>query len=340
MRNRLLWIFVILLVVGIALAYGPTMLGLGPGIKPTTLHISVAAEPVACVFGKRASPETCASGFPLTNSLLVTLIADLLLVLTIIFGARNMQLVPRGFQNIVESIVGGFFNFAQSIDRKNIEKFFPFCASVFLFVLYANLFGLIPGVGSIGVCVPEAHAAATHGKDFFAGWPLTCEEGTVLVPYLRAPSADLNMTTAWALVSVFLIQFFGIQALGPSYLTKFFNIQGFRTSISQGLLDLFISVLELVSEFVRIVAFAFRLFGNIFAGEVVLVVMAFLLPYVLPLPFYGLELFVAFIQAVIFSVLSLVFMSLATQAHGGHDEHGHDAQVPIEAADALEPTGH
>jgi F-type H+-transporting ATPase subunit a len=94
-----------------------------------------------------------------------------------------------------------------------------------------------------------------------------------------------------------------------------------------------IGLLELVSEFVRIIAFAFRLFGNIFAGEVVLVVMAFLFPYLLPLPFYGLELFVAFMQAVIFSVLTLVFMTLATQAHGGHDEHGHEQTMPIEAAD-------
>src|SRR5262249_30601435 len=155
----------------------------------------------------------------------------------------------------------------------------------------------------------------------------------------RAPSADLNVTLSWALVSVALIQFFGLQALGPNYLTKFFNLQGFRTSFLQGLLDLFISLLELISEFVRIIAFAFRLFGNIFAGEVVLVVMAFLVPFVLPLPFYGLELFVAFIQAVIFSVLSLVFMSLATQAHGGHDEHGHDVSVPVEV-EAPEPVGH
>jgi F-type H+-transporting ATPase subunit a len=331
MRNPLVWIFVVLLLIGIVLAYVV-------GIRPTTLHISVAAEPVACLGGERASPEACASGIPLTNSLLLTIITDLLLVLTIVFGARNMQLIPRGFQNIVESIVGGFFNFAQSIDRKNVAKFFPFCASVFIFVLYANMLGLIPGIGSIGVCVPEAHEAAAapaaeHKANLFASWPAACEEGTILVPYLRAPSADLNVTTAWALTSVFLIQVFGFQALGVGYLTKFFNFR-------EGAMGAIIGILELISEVVRIIAFAFRLFGNIFAGEVVLVVMAFLLPYVLPLPFYGLELFVAFIQAVIFSVLSLVFMSLATQAHGGHEEHGHGEPMPVEAGDVPGHTGH
>jgi F-type H+-transporting ATPase subunit a len=333
MRNRLLWIFVILLVVGIALGYGL-------GVRPTRLHISVAAEPVVCLGGERASPEQCASGIPITNSLILTIITDLLLLLTIIFGARSMQLIPRGFQNIVEAMVEGFYNFAQSIDRKNIAKFFPYCASVFFFVLYANMFGLIPGVGSVGVCVPEAHEAAAEAApaeerpaDFFASWPGACEEGTLLVPYLRAPSADLNVTVAWALVSVFLIQVFGFQALGVGYLTKFFNFR-------EGFMGAFVGILELISEFVRIIAFAFRLFGNIFAGEVVLVVMAFLLPYVLPLPFYGLELFVAFIQAVIFSVLSLVFMSLAVQAHGGHDDHGHGAPMPVEAGDVPGHTGH
>jgi F-type H+-transporting ATPase subunit a len=327
MRNRLLWIFIALAVVGAVLYL--------LGIRSTQLHISVAAEPVLCAGGARESAERCAEGFPITNSLIMTVLVDLLLLLTIIFGVRNMQLVPRGFQNIVEAIVEAFYNFARGVDAKNVAKFFPFCATVFFFTLYANLFGLVPGVGSIGLCAPEHVAAASEkAPGLMESLPLACEKGTLLVPYLRAPSADLNVTLAFALISVFLIQVFGFQALGLGYLTKFFNLHGFRTSVSQGLLDLFIGVLELISEFVRIVAFAFRLFGNIFAGEVVLVVMAFLFPYLLPLPFYGLELFVAFIQAVIFSVLSLVFMSLAVQAHGGgHDEHGHTEMMPVEAVD-------
>ena len=125
-----------------------------------------------------------------------------------------------------------------------------------------------------------------------------------------------------------MIELFGFQALGLSYLTKFFNF-------SEGAMGFFVGLLELISEFVRIIAFSFRLFGNIFAGEVVLGVMAYLFAYLLPLPFYGLELFVAFMQAFIFSVLTLVFMSLATISHGGHDEHGHEETLPAEAIESA-----
>jgi F-type H+-transporting ATPase subunit a len=312
------------------------------GIRLTKadLAISAAAEPIWCLGGVHEG-EHCASGFPVTNSLIMTVVVDLLLLLTIIFGARNMQLLPRGFQNIVEWGVEGFYNFAQGVDRKNVAKFFPICATIFFFVLYSNLFALVPGVGSIGICVEEpaaettteaAPAAPIVPSPTFASLPGYCEHGKV-VPFLRSPSADLNVTLAFSLWAVFMVEVFGFQALGVGYLTKFFNFR-------EGVMVAIIGILELVSELVRIIAFAFRLFGNIFAGEVVLVVMAFLFPYLLPLPFYGLELFVAFIQAVIFSVLTLVFMSLAVQAHGGHDEHGQGAPMPIEAGDVPGHTGH
>ncbi len=331
MRNRILIVLGVSLLVGIALYFA--------GIRMTKadLAISAAAEPIVCL-GGQLEGEHCASGFPITNSLIMTVIIDLLLLASIIFGARNMQLIPRGFQNVIEFIVESFYNFAQSVDRKNVAKFFPICAAIFFFVLYSNYFALVPGVGSIGVCRVEhaAEAGAAEGEaqpaaeaaaeehippsPVFASLPGYCEDGHV-VPVLRAPSADLNVTLAWALVAVFFIELFGFQALGVGYLGKFFNFK-------EGFMGAFVGILELISEFVRIVAFSFRLFGNIFAGEVVLGVMAFLFAYLLPLPFYGLELFVAFMQAFIFSVLTLVFMSLATLAHGGHDEgHGHAAEA-------------
>jgi F-type H+-transporting ATPase subunit a len=340
MRNRILTILVVSLVIGIILY------ALGVKMTKADLAISAAAEPIVCLGGELEG-EHCASGFPITNSLIMTVIVDLLLLLTIIFGARNLQLIPRGFQNFVEFMVEGFYNFAQSVDRKNVAKFFPLCASIFFFVLYSNYFALVPGVGSIGVC-RVAHAAesttaegAEHAEaapaetatvteqekpsETFAGLPGYCADGHV-ISFLRAPSADLNVTLAWALSAVFMVEVFGFQALGLSYLTKFFNFR-------EGVMGFFVGILELVSEFVRIIAFSFRLFGNIFAGEVVLTVMAFLFAYLLPLPFYGLELFVAFMQAFIFSVLTLVFMSLATISHAGHDEQGHAQTVPLEAPD-------
>ena len=327
MRNRILTVLGVSLLVGLVLYFA--------GIRMTKadLAISAAAEPIVCL-GGQLEGEHCASGFPITNSLIMTVLIDLLLLASIIVGARNMQLIPRGFQNVIEFIVESFYNFAQSVDRKNVAKFFPICAAIFFFVLYSNYFALVPGVGSIGVCRVEhaAEGAAAEGEaqpaaeehippsSAFASLPGYCEDGHV-VPVLRSPSADLNVTLAWALVAVFFIELFGFQALGIGYLSKFFNFK-------EGFMGAFVGILELISEFVRIVAFSFRLFGNIFAGEVVLGVMAFLFSYLLPLAFYGLELFVAFMQAFIFSVLTLVFMSLATLAHGGHDEgHGHAAEA-------------
>jgi len=176
------------------------------------------------------------------------------------------------------------------------------------------------------MCQPYAHAATAgaegegkHTESVYANWPLVCDAGEKLIPYLRAPSADLNMTLALGLISVVLIQYFGLKALGWEYLVRFFNFR-------EGPMFTVIGIIELISEFIRIVSFAFRLFGNIFAGEVVLVVLASLFPYMLPLPFYAFEVFVAAMQAIIFSVLTLVFMSMATQAHGGgHEEAEHGA---------------
>lgn len=333
MRNRILTVLGVALLVGILLY--------AVGLRSTKLHISVVAEPVICLGGERESLEACKSGFPITNALITTVVVHVLVLLTIFFGVRNLNMIPRGFQNLVEVVVEAFYNFAKSVDAKNVAKFLPFCSAAFIFFLYSNVFGLFPGVGSIGVCAPAGHKEASayvvpvggnadvalaaggeEGKaaapDFFASWPLSCPKETTLVPVFRAPTADLNFTIAWGLASVVLIQIFGVQALGSSYFTKFFNFK-------EGPMIAFVGLLELISEFVRIVAFSFRLFGNIFAGEVLLVVMAFLFAYMLPVPFYLFELFVAFMQAFIFAVLSLVFMSLATQAHGGHDDHGHAA---------------
>ena len=322
MRNRLLWILLGLLVIGIGLHYG-----LHISMSRENIHISAKAEPLACL-GGQLEGESCSPGtiLPITNALVMTLLVDLVLVLVIIFGARNMQLVPRGFQNIVEAVVEGFYNFARGIDRQNIAKFFPLPATIFIFFLVANMLALVPGVGSIGICEPAVGEAAQTAADtsVFRGLPGYCGPGNVVVPWLRAPAADLNVTFAFALVAVFTVELFGVQALGLSYFSRFFNLK-------EGALGLFVSIIELISEISRIVSFAFRIFGNIFGGEVILIVMSFLLAYVLPLPFYGFELFVAFIQSVIFAVLTLVFMSNAVVAHGGHEDHGPAAAAHSEA---------
>ncbi|GAB4198525.1 MAG: F0F1 ATP synthase subunit A [Roseiflexaceae bacterium] len=318
------------------------------------LHISAAAEPLVCI-GGALQGAVCSPGtvVPITNGLVMTVLIDLLLVLTIIFGVRNLQLVPRGLQNTIEAVVEGVYNFALSVDRKNVAKFFPVPATIFLFFLYANMFALVPGVGSIGMCTPKhspeavasipysadasvaSSAAKAEGEEGASKGVLSTLPGAcdgVVIPYLRAPAADLNVTIAFALVAWIMIQFFGFQALGVGYLGKFFNFR-------EGALGVFVGLIELISEFSRIISFAFRIYGNIFGGEVILAVMSFLFAYLLPLPFYGFEVFVALMQALIFAILTLIFMQMAVQAHGGHDDHGHHDDKPVEAADLPEFAG-
>lgn len=308
----------------VALVIGAVLFYFGLNF-PTFPPVSVKAEALTCIGGAIDDAGHCSKEtvLPITNSLLTTLIVDVLLVLMVVFGVKN-QMVPRGFQNFIELVVGSLHDFAVGVDKKNVAKFFPFVATAFLLILLSNFIGLVPGAGSIGMCqkvTDEARVAELEKKVIkptaFDSLPLQCDhhEHEELVPFLRAPTADLNMTLALGLLSVILIEYFGLKALGLEYLTRFFNFR-------EGPMFTVIGFIELLSEFIRIVSFAFRLFGNIFAGEVVLIVMGYLFPYMLPLPFYAFEVFVALMQAVIFSVLTLVFMSMATQAHGdGHDDH-------------------
>lgn len=343
LRSRIVLTLIAVFVIGLILRFG-----LGVKMTQDDLFISAKAEPLFCIGGTLVG-ESCDGGIPFTNSLLMTIIVDLALI-GLAFGVgQRLQVVPRGLQNIVEYLLESFYNFAVGVDRKNVAKFFPIPMTILLFFLLGNFFALVPGVGSIGTCVVHhaetamvAPASNTALLDVplkaegetkpvepsaFRGLPWDCPktQGLFLIPWLRAPAADLNVTLAFSLVAVFMIEFYGFQALGIGYLGKFFNFR-------QGFIPALVGIIEFISEIMRIVAFAFRIFGNIFGGEVVLVVMSFLFAYLLPLPFYGLEVFVAFIQAVIFAVLTLVFFSLAVQAHG-HDESGHPE--PVEEADSV-----
>ncbi|MBA3948183.1 MAG: F0F1 ATP synthase subunit A [Herpetosiphonaceae bacterium] len=305
-------------------------------------EVSVAAE----VLGRPA-------GFPFTNSILMTIVVDILLMLLVIMATRKMALVPRGAQNLWELAVETFYGLGESVDRRNIRRMFTLTATIFTFVLFANMLALVPGVGSVGMCrareaalinPPAAQstneppvAALTQDEinhDVGAsggacGTYQTADgrtEVATLVPFFRSPSADLNTTLAIALISFFAIEYFGFKDLGIGYLGKFFNIK-------EGPYIALVGILELISEFVRIMSFTFRLFGNIFAGEVVLAVMAFLVPWLLPLPFYGLEIFVAFMQAFIFAILTIAFINQATTAHHEADAHGgHVEASPVDAA--------
>lgn len=213
------------------------------------------------------------------------------IVLAVVFRSRQLTSVPRGLQNVLETIVEGALDFITSItgNREQANKFFALVVTIFFFVLFSNWFGLLPGVGSIGLNEVE-------------------EGRTVLVPFFRSASADLNGTLAIALVSVIGTQIFGIATIGIfKHAAKYIN---FRSPVM-----FFVGILEAVSELARVISFSFRLFGNVFAGEVLLIVVLFLVPFIAPLPFLFLEVFVGIVQALVFALLTLVFLTMAVTDH-------------------------
>ena len=268
-------------------------------------HVSIAAEPI---FER---------GYPwLTNGVLTTLVIDVLLILIAYFATRKMNLVPSGLQNFMEAVIEYLYGLAEGVSGKAASTYFPWAATIFLFVVLSNWSGLIPGVGSIGFFHAEEYVVEEHGaladqqiamvdgnlllvqtadvaaqEDAEHGEEVIGEEGghEKFIPLFRAPSADLNMTLALALATMVMVQIHGIRALGGSYFHKFWNTSGHGAMKG---INIFVSLLEIVSEFSRIIAFTFRLFGNIFAGEVVLATMAFLVAFIIPIPFYLLEILV------------------------------------------------
>lgn len=268
------------------------------------MNISLAAEPIFHI-----------GSFPVTNTLLVAWVIILFLVVIALLVKKNLKEVPRGLQNIVEAVMEGALNFMETItgDRRQAKKFFPIVFTIFIFVILSNWVEIIPGLGTIGIW--EEH----HGK-------------TILVPFIRSASADLNVTLAIAIISVISTQIFGIAGIGLwKYGKKFlpfgglFKIKyGFLPVPSfNGIINFFAGFLELIAELAKFVSFSFRLFGNIFAGEVLLTVVSFLVPYIVPLPFLFLEIFVGFVQALVFAMLTLVFLKMAVTEHEHEEREAH-----------------
>ena len=238
--------------------------------------------------------------FEVRNTLIMAWLAMAVIVVIAVLARRTRyREIPGRFQALLELIVEGLFDFFDSVigDRKQTRTFFPLIATIFLFLMLANWMGILPGVGSITLeGIHNGHV--------------------VPLPIFRSMNADVNMTLAVAIISVVSTQVFGIAALGFLPYAGKFIVAPWKDPIG-----CFVGILESIAEFAKIISFTFRLFGNIFAGEVLLTVIAFLLPYIAPIPFLGLELFVGFIQALVFALLTAVFLKMAATAHGGHD-HG------------------
>jgi F-type H+-transporting ATPase subunit a len=270
--------------------------------------------------------------FYLVNTLPTLAITIVLLMVIAYFTNRSLKqsaktdLVPRGIGNLMEAILEMLYNLTEGSAGKYAKMIFPWFATIMVYVLFANLLKLIPGFESIGL-IKEAHGEGGHEVAALVGnWSvLTAEKGHyVLYPFLRGISVDLNFTAALAIIAVVMIQVIGVRAQGVVYFSKFFNTRRMFKVPFFGAMDFLVGLLELISEVSKILSFAFRLFGNMFAGIVLVAIVAGLLGRIsiLPAMVMMFELFVGIIQAFVFGMLTMVFMAQATQGHGEeHAEH-------------------
>lgn len=226
--------------------------------------------------------------FNVTNSFLDTLLVDGLLIGLIVAVNKKISLIPGFLQNLVEMAIEAFYEITESVANERASRIFPYLMSFFLFILLANWSGLIPGISAIGI-----------------------KEGNNIIPFLRPATSDLNTTLGLALVSLVATHVMSIRLTGiKDYLSRF---------ISLNPLNLYIGILELVGEIVKVVSLSFRLFGNIFAGEIVLGTVSTIFAFVFPLPFLMLEVIVGLVQALVFSMLTMAFMAVLTTPHH-HEE--------------------
>lgn len=240
------------------------------------LHIVLAPEVVGHI-----------GGLPITNTLITAWLVVILLSGVAFLATRRLAMIPGRGQVLVETMVGGVLQYMEETlgNRKLAQRFFPLITTLFLFILFANWLGLFPGVGSIGVF----HEIEGHHE---------------LVPLFHPVSTDLNVTLALAVIAFLVIEFAGIAALGfLKYAGKFVNLKS--------PLGFFTGIIELFSEVARLVSFSFRLFGNVFAGKVLILVAIAFVPVILPVPLMLFEVLVGFIQAAIFALLTLFFIKLA-----------------------------
>ena len=319
------WVVLVLMIVGFVLG-GKNLF---PAVQP---EITVAAEKLIeePIIGNFLG----LGPFYLVNTLPTLAVTLVLLVVIAFFTNRSLKesartdLVPRGIGNVMEAILEMLYNLTEGSAGKYAKMIFPWFATIMIYVLFANLLKLIPGFESIGVLHPahgEGHAVASLGGGWANLLPAKVEEGGyILAPFFRGISVDLNFTASLALIAVVMIQVIGFRAQGFGYLSKFFNTKRMFKVPFFGAMDFLVGLLELISELSKILSFAFRLFGNMFAGIVLVAIVAGLLGKISILAAMVMlfELFVGVIQAFVFGMLTMVFMAQATQGHGEeHAEH-------------------
>ncbi|MBN1450140.1 MAG: F0F1 ATP synthase subunit A [Anaerolineales bacterium] len=330
------WVVLAAILLGLFLFTG--FFGIGLGIK--------AIMPEVFLPGEKLS-ETPLFGIPglyMTNTFVGLIGADIVVLLLAIGVSRSVKsgkMVLTGISGAVEALMEMLHGITEGTAGKWTKLIFPWFATITLLVLSANWLGLIPGVETIGL-IHEGHgeyavrdlgsigdlkiqtiweesteADAAHTEEAVEG---EGHAGAAVVPFFRPASTDLNFTFALAIVAVIAVQYAGFKSQGMAYLTKFWNVKHFFSKPIFGFIDWGVGLLEIVSELSKILSFAFRLFGNLFAGAVLIFVMGSLVPVFAPAMFYMLEFFVGLIQAIVFGMLTMTFMAQATQGHGDHEE--------------------
>lgn len=271
------------------------------------IHISLKAEQVAEVFG-----------VPVTNTMLMSWLVMLVLITLGVMVGKRITKIPSRLQTFFETLFGFILDYVEDVleSRALALRFFPLLATLFMFILLGNWFGLLPGIGSVyvhGEAYAEASAGHTPGDPLFTDTHGTAQEpGDAMahtVALFHPVSTDLNVTLALALIAFVVIEVAGVAYVGlRNYAGKFFN---FHSPIG-----FFVGLIELISELARLISFSFRLFGNMFAGKTLIIVAMFFVPYLIPVPLMLYEVLVGFIQASIFTLLTLFFMKLAvSEAH-------------------------
>lgn len=333
------WLVLALIALGAYFAF------FGPDTtRPISPVVILPAEPTGLAIGN----------FQITNSILATLIADVLLILMAWNAYRFLKkgnLIPKGFYNVFETIIEFLYNGVEGSVGKWAKRIFPVVATIFLLIFVANMVKLVPGFESIGR-LEHAHSGSGYtSKQLFHIGELgvytivksdavayaadeadthaaagehdgVCTENCEIIPFLRGTATDLNFPLALAIIAVIMTQVYGAWALGPGYFSKFFQLRQLVEGGIFGMINFAVGFLEMILEFAKILSFSFRLFGNIFAGALLLSILGALLPVALPPFLYLFEIFFGIIQAYVFYLLATNFMSMALVSHHaeGHEE--------------------
>ncbi len=269
-----------------------------------------------------AEPITHIGSFSVSNALITSWASVLIIIVISLVLRSRLKEIPSGIQNFFELFIEGALSICDQVtnDRKVSEKVFPIAVTVFIFILINNWLGLLP-LGGFGEVVNGEH-------------------GLTFVPFLRGGTADINTTIALAVMAVIGANLFGVFSIGIwKVFNKYVNIKVLGsipnrikkdvTVLIVAPITFFIGLIEIIGEVAKVASLAFRLFGNVFAGEVLLASMAALIAYLVPIPFIFLEVLVGVIQALIFSMLLVVYFTISASEHGHDEKEEHEEQEEI-----------